>query len=596
MAEERVKRRLAAILAADVVGYSRLMGADEAGTRARFNTILHDLIEPAILSRGGRTVKTMGDGLLVEFASVVDAVNCAVEIQTASADHDADEPDDRRMKFRIGVNLGDVIIEGDDIHGDGVNVATRLEGLCEPGEVYVSGTVHDHVLGKLDAEFDDLGEKSVKNIATPIRVFKVGSEGDRVAPATSLGPSAIAVLPFVNLSGDAEQEFFADGLTEDIITALSGSHAFPVIARNSTFAYKGRSPDLRKVARELGVSYLIEGSVRQGGDRIRITAQLIDGTSGQHIWAETFDRNVADIFEVQDDITARIAATIEPTLERVEGKRLAAQRTTNIDAWGYYQRATLHLHEYTAESYRQARACAQRAIEIDPDYALAYIPLAYSYYRDLRTGNAPDEDLAEEALFKAARRAIELDNASAESHYAMGLAYQVVGQYDLSHAELSRSLELNPYDTWVRFAFGGTLAFSGKPEEAAVQLEKAFQLNPRDSRLYVLVTLLSRAHLNAGQYEEAISWARRAITYRADTLQAHLYMASALGHLGRIDEAQTQLEECERIRPGSTTTGAIGARDTFVWETPKVTALSVGTDPMRNEHLLEGLSKAGLPA
>jgi adenylate cyclase len=596
MAEERVQRRLAAILAADVVGYSRLIEADEEGTRARLRKIQTELINPRIAADGGRIVKTTGDGILAEFPSAVDAVRSALSVQSAMSDQNDSVPEDQKLVFRVGINVGDVIIEDDDIHGDGVNVAARLEGLSQPGEVYISGTVYDQVGGKISASFEDLGEHTVKNMTTPVRVYRieVGRAEQAAAPAP-LGPSAIAVLPFENLSGDAEQEFFADGLTEDIITALSGSHAFPVIARNSTFAYKGKSPDLRQVARELGVRYVIEGSVRKGGNRIRISAQLIDGDTGQHIWAQTYDRDLADIFDVQDEITGHIAATIEPTLERVEGKRLAAQRGTNIDAWGYYQQATLRLHEYTAEGNRQARELALKAIEIDPDYALAYVPLAYSYYRDLRTGNAEDETQAEEELFRVARKAIELDNTSAESHYAMGLAYQVVGQYDLSRAELSRSLELNPYDTWVRFAFGGTLAFSGNPEESVVQLEKAFQLNPNDSRLYVMVTLLARAHLNAGNYQDAVTWAQRAITYRADSLQAHLYMASALGHLGRTEDARAQLEECERIRPGSTKASIIGARDTFVWETRRVANIYGATDPMRNAHFLDGLRKAGAP-
>jgi adenylate cyclase len=557
--------------------------------------VLAELIDPRVAADGGRVVKTTGDGVLIEFPSAVDAVRNALAIQSAMAQREANQPEDRRMTFRIGVNVGDVIVEGDDIHGDGVNVAARLEGLCEPGAVYISATVHDHVHGKLEASFDDLGERSVKNISAPIRVYRVGPGGAEAAfrPA-SLGASAIAVLPFENMSGDAEQEFFADGLTEDIITALSGSHAFPVIARNSTFAYKGQSPDLRKVANELGVRYLIEGSVRKGGNRIRINAQLIDGATGQHIWAEVFDRDLADIFDVQDEITGHIAATIEPALERIEGKRLAARRAQNIDAWGYYQRAVLKLQEYTKEGNRQAREHAQMAIEIDPDYALAHVALANSHYRDLRTGKADDEDHSENELFKAARKAVELNNMSAETHYAMGLAYQISGQYELSIAELGRSLELNPYNTWVRFALGGTLTFFGRPKDAVVELEKAFELNPKDGRLYTLVSLLARAHLNAGNYEDAVSWGRRAISFRADTVEAHFIVTSALGHLGQIDDAGRQLAECERLRPGSTKSGLFGGADSFNKQSTKEFALAAGADRNRNEHYLEGLRKAGL--
>ena len=594
MAEERVQRRLAAILAADVVGYSRLIEQDEEGTRVRLRSLHAELIEPRIAADGGRIVKTMGDGILVEFQSAVDAVRNALAIQEMMSERDANLPVDRRIRFRVGVNLGDVIIEKDDIHGAGVNVAARLEGLCEPGEVYVSGTVREHVEGKLDATFEDLGEQSVKNIFAPVRVYKVASGGADVAQQSTLGASAIAVLPFVNMSGDPEQEFFADGLTEDIITALSGSHAFPVIARNSTFAYKGQSPDLRKVAGELGVRYLIEGSVRKGGERIRINVQLIDGATGQHLWAEIFNRDLADIFEIQDEITGRIAATIEPTLERVEGKRMATQRSTNIDAWGYYQRATLHLQKYTKEGNSQAREHALKAIEIDPDYALAYVTLATSHYRDLRTGKADDEDFSQEELFKAACKAVELDNMGAESHYAMGLAYQTAGQYDLAVSELGRSLELNPYNTWVRFALGGSLYFLGKPKDAVVELEKAFELNPNDGRLYTLVSLLARAHLNAENYEEAVSWGRRAINFRADTIEAHFIVTSALGHLGQIDEAIQQLSECERLRPVSTKSELFGGPDSFNKQSTKELARAAETDRIRNEHYLEGIRKAGL--
>ncbi len=602
MAKQKVNRRLAAILAADVVGYSRLIRADEEGTLARLKALRGELIDPSITRHDGRIVKTMGDGVLVEFSSVVDAVRNAVEVQQSVAAREADVPEDRRIVFRVGINLGDVVIDGDDIHGDGVNVAARLEGLANPGGICVSGAVYDQVRDRVDLTFEDLGEQEVKNINRPIRVWRWTMD----TSATASGPAtadkapplpdkpSIAVLPFSNMSADPEQEFFADGLTEDIITALSGSHSFPVIARNSTFAYKGQAPDLRKVAHELGVRYLIEGSVRKGGERIRINVQLIDGATGQHIWAEVYNRDLADIFEVQDEITSHVAATIEPTLERVEGKRTSGQHATNIDAWGYYQRAMLHLQEYTKEGNRQAREYTLKAIEIDPYYGLAYVALTTSHYRDLRSGKAEDDNYSEKELFKAARKAVKLNNMSAETHYAMGLAYQISGQYDLSIAELSRSLELNPYNTWVRFALGGTLYFSGRPKDGVVELEKAFKLNPNDGRLYTLVSLLARVHLNAENYEESVSWGHRAINFRADTVEAHFIVASALGHLGRIDEASQQLAECDRLRPGSTKNELFGGPDSFNKQSTKEFARTAGADRIRNEHYLEGLRKAGL--
>ena len=368
MAEERVERKLAAILAADVAEYSRLMGEDEVGTRARFNAHLDELIEPAIASGRGRIVKTTGDGLLVEFASVADAVQCAVEIQKGMAERNVDEPNDRRMEFRIGVNLGDVIIEGDDIHGDGVNVAARLEGVAEPGGICISGAVHESVRNKLDVVFVDLGEQSVKNIADPVRVFRASLDGVRRKSDASAEADAIfrrpavAVLPLKNLSGDPDQEYFTDGLTEDIITALSLWRSFPVIARNSTFSYKGQSPDIRKVGEELGARFVIEGSVRKAGNRIRVTVQLIDAETGHHVWAERFDRELDDIFALQDEITQRVAATVEPELGRFEQKRLAAKHPTSLDAWDYCQRGMYLLYKFTISLFERRYGGGARCV------------------------------------------------------------------------------------------------------------------------------------------------------------------------------------------------------------------------------------------
>ena len=400
MAEQRVQRRLAAILAADVVGYSRLMREDETGTLAQLKVMRKEMFDPRIAEHDGRIVKTTGDGVLVEFASAVDATECAIKIQRALARRNEDVPEGHRIELRIGINLGDIIVDGDDIYGDGVNVAARLEALCDTGEVYVSAAVHDQVDGKITVTFADLGEHTVKNIDKPIRVFRVGEEhGETAAPGgatTDLqisGKPSVAVLPFDNMSGDPEQEFFADGLTEDIISALSTAYAFPVIARNSTFAYKGTSPDVRNVGRELGVRYVMEGSVRKSGNRLRITAQLVDAGTGEHVWAETFDRQVEDIFDVQDEITALIVATIEPTLEDAEAKRVSTQQTANVDAWGFYQRAMSFLHLYTPEGNRHAREMAERSIELDPTYGLAYVPIAYGHYRDLRLGTGMSRPL-----------------------------------------------------------------------------------------------------------------------------------------------------------------------------------------------------------
>ena len=389
MAEQRAQRRLAAILAADVVGYSRLMRADEAGTLAQLKTLRKELLDPKITEYGGRIFKTTGDGMLIEFPSAVDAVQHAVDVQRAMSQRNATVPEDRRMEIRMGINVGDVVVEDGDLFGDGVNVAARLEGLADPGGVCVSGSAHEQVRHKLDLNFEDMGEQSVKNIDEPVRVFR--AELDEVqkkthasveADALFLRP-AVAVLPFENLSGDPDQEYFADGLTEDIITALSLWRSFPVIARNSTFSYKGQSPDIRRVGEELGARFVIEGSVRKAGNRIRVTVELIDAKTGHHVWAERFDRELDDIFAVQDEITQRVAATVEPELGRFEQKRLAAKHPTSLDAWDYCQRGMYLLYKFTKEDIEEARDVFVRAIELDPIYSQTHMGLAYSHQLDI---------------------------------------------------------------------------------------------------------------------------------------------------------------------------------------------------------------------
>ncbi len=428
MAEERVQRRLAAILAADVAGYSRIMGEDEAGTRARFNAHIHELIEPAIADRQGRIVKTTGDALLVEFVSVVDAVQCAVDIQKGMAERNADEPDDRRMEFRIGVNLGDVIIEGDDIHGDGVNVAARLEGLAAAGGICVSGDVYRQCRGKLDVGFDDLGEQAIKNIAEPVRVYSVAPEGagERLQQAEPADPlplpdkPSIAILAFNNMSDDPGQEYFADGIAEDVITALSRFHSLFVIARNSSFTYKGRAVDIALVARELGVRYVVEGSVRKAGNRVRVTAQLIDATSGNHLWAERYDRGLDDIFEVQDEITEHIVTTVVPAVERVEQERSSGKLPDSMSAWDYLQRGRWHIHKVRRRDLHEARTLFRRVIEIDPRSPLGYIGVADTAAQEATVALlGPDDDIVQEG-FDAAKKAVEIDDLDAEAHYVLG--------------------------------------------------------------------------------------------------------------------------------------------------------------------------------
>ncbi len=588
MAEERVQRRLAAILAADVVGYSRLMGADEAGTLAQLKTLRKEVFDPRTSEHNGRIFKTTGDGVLVEFASAVDAVQCAIKVQRALARRNKDVPTDHRMELRIGINLGDIIVDGEDIYGDGVNVAARLEGLCDTGEVYVSGAVHDQVEGKLAAAFDDLGVQTVKNIVKPIQVYRVSPVAETVAAAAI--PSevdkifdrpALAVLPFENLSGDPDQEYFADGLTEDIITALSLWKSFPVIARNSTFAFKGRSSDVREVATSLGARYVVVGSVRKGGNRVRVSAQLIDAETGHHVWAERFDRDLEDIFALQDEITQRIAATIEPELGRFEQKRSAAKVPTSLDAWDHCQRGMYQLYTFTKEGSEQARGMFLRAIELDPAYSQAHTGLAYSYHMDILHAYTDSREDSIAQLLRHARQGVALDDRDSYAHVILAFAYRWARQHDLAVAEAKRAIELNPNDAWAYGTLGNVLDLIGRPQDGIPYLKQSLRLNPHDVHRHFMMTIVARAYLNNRDYESAVEWARNAINRDPDHARAHLLLAASLGHLGRSAEARTALDDCNRVNPD------------FVRRWTQWREYQRDED---NDHILEGLRKAGLPA
>ena len=389
MAGEDIERRLAAILAADVVGYSRLMGKDDAGTLTAVKALRKELFAPKVVEHHGRIVKLMGDGALVEFPSVVDAVECAVAVQRGVAARNAGVPEDKCIALRIGVNLGDIIIEGNDIYGDGVNVAARLQELATPGGIALSATAHEHAMAKVDIGFRDGGEHDLKNIAKPVRVWR-WSEGeaatvDEAAPLPLPDKPSLAVLPFTNMSGDPEQEYFSDGITEDIITELSRFRSLFVIARNSSFHYKGQSPKVQDVGRELGVQYVVEGSVRKAGNRARITAQLVEAASGNHLWAERYDRDLDDIFAVQDEVTNAIVTAIEPTLGSAERDRARRKPTGRLDAWESYQRGLWHTYRNTAADNTEAQVFFRRAIELDPDFAPAHAGLAHAIYLSVLT-------------------------------------------------------------------------------------------------------------------------------------------------------------------------------------------------------------------
>ena len=590
MAEERVQRRLAAILAADVAGYSRLMGVDEEGTLARLTAHRTDLINPCIAEHRGRVVKTTGDGLLVEFASVVDAVRCAVSFQEGMGERNKDTPEDRRIEFRIGVNLGDVIVQDDDVFGDGVNVAARLEGLAEPGGVVVSGTVHEHVRSKLDFGFDDLGVRELKNIAEPVHAFSVGSAKAVLSMSASKTQKSlplpdkpsIAVLPFDNMSGDPEQEYFSDGITEDIITALAKNRWLSVTARNSTFAYKGQSPDIRRVAKELGADYVVEGSVRKSGKRIRITAQLIDANSGNHIWAERYDRDVGDIFAVQDEITQTIAATIEPELGAVESQKARRKATENLDAWDCYHLALSNMYRFDKEGNAEAQRLFRKAIEADPHFAVAHARLAYCMAASTVYFEAePTVEFLDEAL-RVAQRATLLDDQDALGHFAVGRIQLLRLEYDHAIAEFQTSVELNPNLAQAHCGLGDSLAYAGRLDESTSCFEEAVRLSPHDPYRWGFLMYGSLAHLFSKRHELAAEWAEKAVRVPNSHYWANAALVAALGHLNRPDEARSAVVDLLRRRPGFSCSFA---KDHLFYL----------KDSAQIEHYVDGLRDAGVP-
>ena len=509
MADERLQRRLAAILSADVVGYSRLMGIDEAGTLARLNALRREVIDPTIAAHSGRIVKLMGDGALVEFASAVDAVICAIEIQRQICERDTGKSEGNPIQFRIGINVGDVIIQGDDILGDGVNIAARLEGIAEPGGISISEDVWRQVQGKVAAIFVDAGEQSLKNIARPVRVYRVEFDKERATsaaqpPLSSRDKPSIAVLPFQNLSGDSEQDYFCDGLVDDILTSLSKLAGLRVIARNSSFSYKGRSVDVRDAVKQLGVRYILEGSVRKSGNRIRISAQLIDARDGTHLWAERYDRAIDDIFAIQDEITLVLATEMQVKLTEGEQARLRYTTTTNVEAWTYWAQGLSHFRQsMSKEKMHAARLCWEKALALDPTSAALNGMLSSAHWLDARFGWWDDR---ETALAKAriyADRALELDPENADAVTASSIALTMNGQYDEAVAHARRAVELAPGSADAAHFASFVLASAGYAKEAVGESKRAMALNPNYPPYYL--GNLGYALRLAGQVEEAIT-------------------------------------------------------------------------------------------
>jgi adenylate cyclase len=555
MTDDGVVQRLAAILVADVVGYSRLMGDDERGTIAALDAS-RAVFRQHIEANGGRVVDMAGDSVLSVFASATGAVTAALATQQELGQANAARPEGRRMAYRIGVNTGDVHEKRDGtVYGDGVNIAARLEALAEPGGVAVSGLVHETVRGRVAAAFADMGEHAVKNIAEPVHAWRLLGEAEdapevAAASRTIFDRPAVAVLPFDNMSNDAEQDYFVDGLTEDIITALAAWRSFPVIARNSTFAYKGKSPDIRTVGRELGARYVLEGGIRKGGNRIRITAQLIDAESGHHLWAERFDRQLEDIFELQDEITQRIAATVAPEIERAQQKLSAVREPRNLGAWDYAQRGMAALADFDKAGNARAREMFAAALTLDPAYGHAHAGMAFAHNRDLMLELAEAREEAAASAHAAALKAVELDPGDSFAHTMLAIAHMWPSRYDAAVAQAERAVALNPSNALALAALGTALDATGRHDAGIAHLQQALRINPQDPRNHIAVNTIARAQLAAGHFAEAEAIARQVIIDRPDFPHAHYLLAAALASLDRPGEARASLEACERLQEG----------------------------------------------
>jgi adenylate cyclase len=562
LTSERVERRLAAVLAADVAGYSRLMGRDEEGTLANLKSLRKSLVDPCIAAHRGRIVKTTGDGMLVEFASAVDAARCAIEIQRGMAAQNAGVPQDTRIEYRIGIHVGDIIIDDNDIFGDGVNIAARLEGIAEPGGVCISDDAQRQVRGKVELAFDDMGPQSLKNIAEPMRAWRLRLNGSAASPAPAKATAesapaltlpdkpSIAVLPFQNMSGDPEQEHFADGMVEDIITGLSRSKALLVIARNSSFTYKGKAVDIKQVGRELGVRYVLEGSVRKSGNRARITGQLIDAASDVHLWADRFDGLLDDIFDLQDRVTSSVIGAISPHLERAEIERAQRKPTESLQAYDYYLRALANSYRYTREANLEMLELTRAASAIDPQFALPHALAALSFTQRKAFGwsaNIADEISETRRL---ARQAIELDRDDARvlTMAGFGLAY-VVGEVEEAAVFLARAVQLDPNLVLARTWMGWTKVYLGDTDGAIEQLEVALRVNPLDPRRYTTSTAMAYAHFFAGRNDEASALATNVVRQQPNYLAAQLAMMACHAVAGRIDEARQACAAVLRIDP-----------------------------------------------
>jgi TolB-like protein/cytochrome c-type biogenesis protein CcmH/NrfG len=551
MSEQRVLRRLAAILAADVVGYSRLMQQDEAKTLADLKARRKVVLDPLVSRHNGRVFKVTGDGVLVEFASAVDAVQCAIELQRRMTDANAGQPEDRNIVLRIGINLADVMSEGTDLYGDGVNIAARLQAVAEPGGILISGAAHDHVRNKVKAHFDDAGNQNLKNIAEPVRAYRVAGT-PMVTMAASKAPtdkSSIAVLPFVNMSRNPEQEYFADGLTEDIITALSRISGLLVIARTSTFTYKGQSADIRRVARELGVRYVLEGSVQRSGERLRVTAQLIDAVDGHHLWVEKYDRAVADVFDIQDEITRNVAASTETQLIFAERQAVEAKPPEVQNAADLVKRGLARAYDETPEALQEAGDFAEQAIRIDPTYPPAHLLRANVFLHLMAFGGIPTDSRNVARGLELASAALRLNFRDERAHWLVAVAHGRAGNFNDAVAACEHGLSINPNSHLILGDMGIFLAALGRTAEAIDACRLALRLSPRDPSNFWRHAGIATAHFVSGDYEAALQEAKVVARSRPTFLRGHLLCAAAAAALDRPEEAQVAVRYCLAQQP-----------------------------------------------
>jgi adenylate cyclase len=569
----REQRKLAAIVAADVVGYSRLMGRDESGTLAHLRRNRSERLDPVLAKYGGRLVKLTGDGALVEFASAVDALSAAIEFQQAMAEVNADQPADAALVFRMGLHLGDLIVEGDDLYGDGVNVAARLEGQAPEGGILISRNVRDAVAGRVKATFEDLGGLSLKNIERPVRAFRVHWEASnwqlQTTPEVTVAPTtapqaplplpnkpSIAVLPFQNMSGDPEQEYFADGIVDDIITELSRFRSLFVIARNSSFTYKGKAVDVRAVARDLGVRYVLEGGIRKATNRVRVTAQLIDASTGHHLWAERYDRDLEDIFAVQEELTTRIVGAIAPEIKISEELSAARRTPENLTAYEIALRAHAHLFEAYERTdramYQRAIAEGEEALRIDPNSALALWSVAYAKAVAAFTGIADNPQVFFREAEAAANRLVELDVASASGYAMRAMCVSLTREHDRypdALADARRAHELNPNDTIALYVLGQVENWLGDADAARDHAHQVLRLSPLDRRIHLTYVLLANACFVGRRYEEGANWALRAQMDAGQLFLAHLNAITCFVGMGEIGRAKAEFAKARSLAP-----------------------------------------------